>query len=108
MGQRPPHVKPPKDLPESPPVPAPAPLVRPEHDPLGADPVRYVVSENMRRRHLTDAQRAMIAARLAKLPAHRPTSADLRTSMRTSEAAKVLSVAPRTVEAAKTDRTSVV
>lgn len=42
MAQRPPHVKPPADWPPpSPPVPAPEPLVRPDTDPLGADPVRY-------------------------------------------------------------------
>lgn len=41
MGQRPPHVKPPEDLPPNPPVPRPAPLVRPVDDPLGRDPVRY-------------------------------------------------------------------
>lgn len=67
----------------------------------GSDPLRYVISENMRRRHLTDAQRAMVAARLAKLPPHRPSTADLRTSMSAAEAARELSVSPRTVEAAK-------
>jgi hypothetical protein len=41
MGQRPPHVKPPADLPPSPPVPEPKAVERPEHDPLGRDPVRY-------------------------------------------------------------------
>jgi hypothetical protein len=41
MGQRPAHLSPPTDLPPNPPVPAPEPLVRPEHDPLGRDPVRY-------------------------------------------------------------------
>ena len=42
MAQRPAHVKPPAGWnPPNPPVPAPEPLVRPEHDPLGPDPVRY-------------------------------------------------------------------
>lgn len=40
LGQRPAHVIPP-ELPPSPPVPAPEPMKRPEHDPLGRDPVRY-------------------------------------------------------------------
>ncbi len=41
MGQRPAHLKPPEDLPPSPPVPAPAAVERPDADPLGRDPVRY-------------------------------------------------------------------
>ncbi len=41
MGTRPPHIKPPADLPPNPPVPLPQPVVRPETDPLGLDPVRY-------------------------------------------------------------------
>lgn len=41
MGQRPETVKPPSYLSPNPPVPAPADVKRPEHDPLGADPVRY-------------------------------------------------------------------
>ena len=34
----------------------------------GSDPVGFVISENMRRRHMTEAQRAFVAAKLAKLP----------------------------------------
>lgn len=41
MGQRPPHVKPPEHLSESPPVPTPEPIAPSEGDPLGKNPVRY-------------------------------------------------------------------
>ena len=46
MGQRPDHVKPPAHLSPTPPVPAPQPMERPAHDPLGRDPVRYGDWEN--------------------------------------------------------------
>jgi hypothetical protein len=41
MAERPPHLIPPAYLSESPPVPAPEPLVIPDKDPLGKDPTRY-------------------------------------------------------------------
>jgi len=41
--------------------------VKPEYEPYeGQDPLAYVVSKNMARRHLTDDQRAAIAAEIAK------------------------------------------
>lgn len=40
----------------------------------GNDVTSFVVSLNMSRRHLTDPQRAMIAAEIASLPANRPLS----------------------------------
>ncbi len=70
----------------------------------------HVVSLNLRRRHLDETQRAMIAARLATMPAGRPRTADetpanLRDSgaagMATAEAAGLLNVSPRSVEAAR-------
>lgn len=68
---------------------------------LGADPAAFVVSLNLKRRHLNESQRAMVAAKLANMPAHRPedNSANLQTSQ--EQAAKLLNVSTRTVSSAK-------
>lgn len=59
-----------------------------------------MVSLNLKRRHLTESQRAMVAASLANMPAHRPAgnSANLQTSQ--SKAADMLQVSPRSVATA--------
>ena len=60
-------------------------------------PEAFVISMNIHRRHLGSGQRAMIANRLANMPAHRPgKSANLRTSQEC--AAKTLNVSPRSVQ----------
>jgi N6-adenosine-specific RNA methylase IME4 len=66
----------------------------------GIDPVAFVVSLNLHRRHLSESQRGMVAAKLADMPRHRPSekSANLQTSQ--SEAANLLNVSTRTVAAA--------
>lgn len=77
----------------------------------GDDPVGFVVSLNLHRRHLTESQRAMVAAKLANMGlgdnkgAHRPSegSANLQTlpgQVSQSDAAKLLNVSTRTVAAA--------
>lgn len=60
----------------------------------------FVVSLNLHRRHLSESQRGMVAAKLANMPAHRPgdKSANLQTSQ--SRAAELLNVSTRTVAAA--------
>ena len=42
----------------------------------GDDPLGFVVSQNVARRHLDDSQRAMIAARVENMPPHRPAGKD--------------------------------
>ena len=66
----------------------------------GDDAPGFVVSLNLHRRHLSESQRAMVAAKLANMPAHRPSdkSANLQTSQ--SDAASLLNVSTRTVAAA--------
>lgn len=63
-------------------------------------PEAYVISTNLRRRHLNESQRAMIAKKLANMPAHRPDAngANLRTSQ--NEAADLLKVSRRSVQLA--------
>ncbi len=71
----------------------------------GDDPVGFVVSLNLHRRHLTESQRAMAAAKLANMPlgGAQYRSANLQTdaqSVSQSDAAKLLNVSTRTVAAA--------
>lgn len=77
----------------------------------GSDPVSFVVSLNLHRRHLTESQRAMVAAKLANMTnsvagkigaaAQGKASANLQTPpVSQSDAAKLLNVSTRTVAAA--------
>lgn len=66
----------------------------------GNDPAAFVISLNLKRRHLSESQRSMVAAKLAKLPPHRPEkSANLHPS--SAEAGKMLNVSRRAVQTAK-------
>jgi hypothetical protein len=66
----------------------------------GRDALAFVLSANLNRRHLSVAQRAMVAAKIANMPAHRPEEkcANLRTSQ--PEAAETLGVSRRSVQTA--------
>lgn len=66
----------------------------------GEDPAQFVVSLNLHRRHLSESQRAMVAAKLADMPTHRPAEncANLRTSQ--TDAAELLNVSRRTLQTA--------
>jgi hypothetical protein len=63
----------------------------------GKDPLGFVVSKNLHRRHLTESQRAMVAARLANLRAPKVGSCKA-----VADSAESLSVSERLVDAART------
>jgi ParB-like chromosome segregation protein Spo0J len=69
----------------------------------GSDPIGFVISLNLHRRHLTESQRAMVAAKLTTLRERRPSQ---RTppigGVSTKAAAKAFHVGTRSVERAKT------
>jgi N6-adenosine-specific RNA methylase IME4/ParB-like chromosome segregation protein Spo0J len=67
---------------------------------VGDDPLGFVISLNLKRRHLSESQRGMVAAKLAKLPPHRPVEGN-SANLRTSDAAEMLNVSSRTVETAR-------
>jgi hypothetical protein len=65
-------------------------------------PLDFVVSMNLRRRHLSNGQRAMIAAKLANLPtAGRPIIAQNCAIVSQASASKALDVSRRSVQAAR-------
>ena len=70
----------------------------------GADPLAFVVSSNLARRHLSASQRAMVAAKLANMRQGERTDlkppANLR-KVSQSDAAKLLNVSDRSVSSAK-------
>ena len=72
----------------------------------GGDPLRFIVSANLHRRHLDTGQRAMIAARLANL--HDGQRADYAAASQIckpvtqAQAAELMNVSPRSVAHAKT------
>ena len=67
----------------------------------GGDPVRYVVSLNLHRRHLSESQRQMVGARVATLQkgANQHSSIELSTFTQ-QEAAELLNVSTRNVATA--------
>ncbi len=71
----------------------------------GTDPVKDALSLNLHRRHLSESQRAMIAAKLANIEIgenqHSGASANLQTLVSQSSAAEQLNVSTRSVASAK-------
>lgn len=66
----------------------------------GDDPLKFVLSANLHRRHLTDDQRAVVAARIANMPRGRPSNNPPSGGFSQPTAAKILSVPHRAVERA--------
>jgi ParB-like chromosome segregation protein Spo0J len=66
----------------------------------GTDPLSFVVSLNMKRRHLTDSQRAMIADKIATLPKGANQHAQIRAPSQ-AKAAEMLNVSRTSVETAR-------
>ena len=75
--------------------------------PFGKDPVQFVLSENMHRRHLSVEQRAIIAARLPRIGkgsnqhGRVDTSRGVSSGMSRDERARLAAVSPKTVERAE-------
>ncbi len=66
-----------------------------------AEPVAYVVSKNLKRRHLTEPQRAMVAARVATLKPWRPAESAPIGALSQRKAAEMLSVSRRSIQRAR-------
>lgn len=69
----------------------------------GDDPIGFVVSKNLHRRHMDEGQRSLTASRLAQLPAHRPASQEVGkfAYLTQTEAADLLNVSERSVRTAR-------
>lgn len=70
----------------------------------GADPLAFVLSKNLHRRHLTESQRAMVAAELANMRHggnRKDQAANLPLDRTQAEAAEMLNVSGRSVRTAK-------
>lgn len=70
----------------------------------GDDPLGFVLSHNLHRRHLTESQRAMVAAKLANMPRggdRKSDAYDHSANLRNDQTAEMLNVSTRSVETAK-------
>lgn len=73
------------------------------HAELYGDPLAYVISKNLKRRHLDESQRAMVAAKLANLSQGRPAASDNPANLpvKQAEAARTLSISERALRYAR-------
>lgn len=70
----------------------------------GDDPVGFVISLNIKRRHLDQSQRAMAASKLAELPRGRPSENASIDALTVADAAALMNVSEPSVERAKVVR----
>src|SRR5208283_4755381 len=63
----------------------------------GNDPLAYVISLNLKRRHLDESQRAMVAAKIANMGEGRPSKTSPIGEVSQLQAAKMLNVGKRSV-----------
>lgn len=69
---------------------------------FGSDPIAYVVSRNVSRRHLTESQRALVAAKIANMrQGERTDIAPIGGRISQDDAAEQLKVSTRSVQRAK-------
>lgn len=75
----------------------------PKEEYEGNDPLGFVISHNLRRRHLSESQRAMVAAKLANLGDGQRSDHAAQTCAPVTQdtAAQMLNVSPRSVETAR-------
>lgn len=66
----------------------------------GNNPLAFVLSLNLKRRHLNESQRAMAAAKVENMPSHRPAGKDANLHTSRDVAAAMFKVSPRLVASA--------
>jgi N6-adenosine-specific RNA methylase IME4 len=72
----------------------------------GRDPLAYVLSRNLHRRHLSESQRAMVGAKLAVMGEGRPGKTPPIGGVSAERAAELLNVGARSIERARVVRES--
>lgn len=72
-----------------------------EYDGLAGDIPAFIVSANLKRRHLDESQRAMIAAKIANLPHGGDRSKSSNDDLNREQAAKLMNVGTASVDRAK-------
>lgn len=70
-------------------------------DYTGDDPLGFVIAMNLKRRHLTESQRGMVHARLAKLPKGRPDENTAIAAITQEQASRLLNVSVDTGQRAR-------